>query len=465
MNPTFVRIWFIMIFTLVPISAGFSLSRIIWNWNMTFIKNRQPYSYFIWILMIAIEALAVAALLLVIQEGWTVQSVILVAVISAYVYNYITYALFFHRIWMVFFMPLFQKSLLNFDILEAKAVRSRNTLSNVWVKQRHRLGNSLVMFVIWFFFCCVFSGLTIYYGYRCGYKCLTSDYDQPPSLVHDVAAGCLVIFGVSMLCVQKFFTASDTFGISTELAIKVTVIATFCTISGLILKTEETTSVDKIMWTGILATSSLLVELFVTDYYMWAMTSRTTRSKNTTIVHDTIDLDIILKNENLFKKFEKHLTQEHSIENLNFLVSCIQYRRTVLYQGAIESSNCSDSEPENFEQLHWRNSVKPQTLANRNSNIPKMARLIYNEFCQTGSPQWINLGKETARLLSRRIKNLSNICDYPELDIFSEAFDCIRDLLSNDSLRRFKMNLDNDSKYYSGGLNGDKTPLLVAGEY
>jgi len=188
--------------------------------------------------------------------------------------------------------------------------------------------------------------------------------------------------------------------------------------------------------------------------------------KNTTIVLDTIDLEIVLKNENLFKAFEKQLRQEFSIENLNFLVSCIQYRRTVLFQGANESSSQLDSEPENFEQLHWRDSVKPETLAKRNSNIPKMARYIYNEYCERGAPQWINLDRQTARALSNRIKNLSNICDYPELDIFSDAFNHIHDLLSNDPLRRFKINLEGKyvkSKY--GRLNGDCREALLAGEY
>jgi len=355
--------------------------------------------------------------------------------------------------------------LVDFDILNAEAVRSRKTLSNVWVRQRQCLGNSMIMFLIWLFFCSVFSGFTIYYGLRCGYyTCLIRNALPTYNLVNDVANGSLVIFGVSMLCLQKFFTASETLGITTELAVKVTVIATFFTFSELIMNTNVITSEDKIRKGTILATCALLVELFVTDYYMWVMKS-SVRPKNTIIVHDAIDLDTILKNENLFKKFEKHLTQECSIENLNFLVSCIQYRRTVLFQGPIDSSIISDSEPEKFEELHWRNSVKPETLANRNSNIPKMARLIYKEFCQSGSPQWINMGKETSKILSSRIKNLSHNCDYPELNIFSEAFDRICDLLSNDSLRRFKMNLDKYSKYKSGGINGDYKELLVAEEY
>merc|ERR1719357_576261 len=107
---------------------------------------------------------------------------------------------------MLFYIPLLQKSLVDFDILDAEAVRSRKLLSNFWVMQRDFLGNPKVMFVIWFFFCCVFSGLNIYYGLNCTWMCLEKNYYPAYSLVNDVAAGCVVIFGLSMLCVQKLFT-------------------------------------------------------------------------------------------------------------------------------------------------------------------------------------------------------------------------------------------------------------------
>ena len=57
-NKTFLFIWCALAFTITPISAGFALILIAKNWNTIGIKNRQPYAHSLWILTVAIEALA-----------------------------------------------------------------------------------------------------------------------------------------------------------------------------------------------------------------------------------------------------------------------------------------------------------------------------------------------------------------------------------------------------------------------
>lgn len=186
----------------------------------------------------------------------------------------------------------------------------------------------------------------------------------------------------------------------------------------------------------------LLLQLLITDYYLWNTTSRV---KNLCInLDNSINMNLVLKNKKLFLEFEKQLQQEFSIQHLNFLVSCIRYRRMVTFLGdfGIESSTSgAESDRETSEWLQWTESIKSQIVDNSESNPSNMARFIFYEYFGREAPQKINLSEETARTLSNKIENLSDIYDYAERNLFCEAFDYIFDFLSKDALKRFKTHI------------------------
>merc|ERR1719510_2613482 len=106
--------------------------------------------------------------------------------------------------------------------------------------------------------------------------------------------------------------------------------------------------------------------------------------------------------------FEEQLKKEFNVQNLNFLVSCIHYSRTVIAQGQFGiGTSFTETEIETLNMLNWRG-----TREDENTDPNKIARFIYNEFCVRGAPQEIDLHENTSRRLSARIRNLSNVCNY-----------------------------------------------------
>merc|ERR1719320_7241 len=94
------------------------------------------------------------------------------AMVVTVVVGYLGYALFFHRIWMCVYKSLLQKSLGALDVwdfLSIRRLRTSNAISNLWVKQRHTLGNSLVMSVVWFIIWLLTGSLEMYYALSYGW--------------------------------------------------------------------------------------------------------------------------------------------------------------------------------------------------------------------------------------------------------------------------------------------------------
>jgi len=149
----FVHIWCYVFLVFIPISAGFALYIVVKNWRSTWIKNRQPCAHFLWILTMALQDIAWTVILLCnVGENPNPDNLFRAMVVTVVV-GYLGYALFFHRIWMCVYKSLLQKSLGALDVwdfLSIRRLRTSNAISNLWVKQRHTLGNSLVMSVVWF---------------------------------------------------------------------------------------------------------------------------------------------------------------------------------------------------------------------------------------------------------------------------------------------------------------------------
>lgn len=209
--------WCCLSFASILISSGFGLFLIAKNVNMTCIKNRQAKAHSCWIITITIEAIAWTVVLIITELNIVQPRTRFYIMVATMVVNYINWAFFLHRIWMLFYKSLQQKSLTDFNIFDEEARRTSKSLSNFWVTQRHRLGDSKFMSVIWFIFWCSLSVLLMYLSLECGVVCLTAKYNPPYDLLNELVAGFLVLFGLFMLGVQKLFTVSDSFSISTEL--------------------------------------------------------------------------------------------------------------------------------------------------------------------------------------------------------------------------------------------------------
>jgi len=377
--------------------------------------------------------------------------------------NYLCFALFFHRIWMCVYKSLLQNSFgaLNmWDIPSIHTLRSSTALSSFWVKHRYTLGNSIVMSVVWASFWLLTGSLELWYA-------LSVSWYFPPDvfptfdIINITVSSCMVGFGLLMLAVQTFFTVSDSFNICTELTMKCFVIMFFVIYAEILTHTNliaHGAQDDKWTWFLVVMSGEILLQILIADYHLYVSSRSSGKSRSNRF---TIDLNMVLKDENLFTKFEKQLKREFILENLNFLVSCIYFRRTVMRQGHFGiGTSFTESEGEIFNMLNWR-----ETMVDEDKDASKIARFIWSEFCVRGARQEINLNNQTVKRLSGRMKNLSNVYNYAERDLFDEAFDLIYDQLDNNSVLRFKgrLNLHSGTTCNVESIYGDGygMPLLA----
>jgi len=201
----------------------------------------------------------------------------------------------------------------------------------------------------------------------------------------------------------------------------------------------------------------------------------------------------VLECPSLFQAFERHLKREFTLEHLNFIVAVVHFRRlcdernrgqsrkiklirgeddvpksreismqawdsamnvcgsdtsngssvatsTLSSAGRRVSSNRRRSRP--TPRLHW---IKSQIK--READKQTTATFIFDEYCDRGAPQEINLSKEDRDHLIQFFSH-SELDDDELSNIFNRAFDSVLDLLENDSLRRFRRcsSFDKNSK-------------------
>lgn len=193
------------------------------------------------------------------------------------------------------------------------------------------------------------------------------------------------------------------------------------------------------------------------DYFLYTVSGSSEKSRSK---QNITNLAMVLKDENLFAKFEKQARSEFSVENLNFLVSCILYLLSVIRQGnfGIRSSD-TEADDEIFTML------RQDGMADEDEDPKKIARFIYREFCVQGAPQEINLEEQLFKKLSVRFKNISNVYSFVEKDVFGEAFDFIYDILDSDPILRFQTKLSStrgiQCNSYSTDGRGHRMPLLA----
>jgi len=210
----------------------------------------------------------------------------------------------------------------------------------------------------------------------------------------------------------------------------------------------------------------------------------------------------ILDSESRSHAFERHLKREFSLENLNFIVAVVHYRRlcekvthnshSTIGMLNLEKKTCRKMQeismqpfglscnPMSVDRSNGSyNSIPPtpscgplmseldtsspfcrsavsdlgNTAKHRSKRTPllswidskmelcadkeKIALFIFDEYCNRGAPQEINLGRRERNEL---VEFFSHSIEDPDKlnTIFDHAFDSILDLLENDSLRRFR---------------------------
>jgi len=179
----------------------------------------------------------------------------------------------------------------------------------------------------------------------------------------------------------------------------------------------------------------------------------------------------ILDSESLFDSFERHLKREFSLENLNFIVAVVHYRRLceerthnshstsgMLGRGKNTCRKMQDISMQPFGDAFNLVPLIPtcggNIIKHRNKRTPRLswiesevelcadkentALFIFDEYCDRGAPQEINLNRrernELVEFFSHSIKD-----PYKLNTIFDSAFESILDLLENDSLKRFRI--------------------------
>jgi len=430
---SFVHIWCYTLFVLIPISAGFALYKIVADRNSAWIKHRQPYAYFLWILAMALVDISWTVILYsLVGDNTDLDSIFWMFLITN-VGLLLSLTLYFHRIWMVVYKSLFQKSIEALDMWDVQAIqelRSSKGLSNFFLKSRHTLGNPYFMSVVWFSMWLLAGGLQLWYG-RGGFS-PPGNHIETWDIVNVVFGGCIIGFALLMLAILWFFTVADNFKIRTELTMKCLLITFFA----IFVETTWHTNfpmqnvLDKMITLFMVASGEVFLQILIMDYILY-MNSRFCGDPS----GYTINMMTVLKDEDLFIKFEEQQKREFNINNLNFLVSCIKYHRATMLQGQFGIGSISDESVSDIELLNWRE------ITEEDPNPNEIARFIYSEFCVQGAPQKIKLDDRTAENLLTRMRNLSNVCNYAERDLFSEAFDHIHDQLDKESMDRFKSKL------------------------
>jgi len=181
------------------------------------------------------------------------------------------------------------------------------------------------------------------------------------------------------------------------------------------------------------------------------------------IIERETTIEEVLNSEEAYREFEGHLQKEFALENLNFIVQVIMFRR-LLTKIKIRRAT---PDPKKFEEIlgirtrdlcdggpgkgdgkmelvvgdtapkiRWLKSIFTES-----HDCEERARFIYSEFCKRGAPQEINCGNAVQKSLRKFFEGQAYIaldCPSGLSDVFDAAFNKIMALLSDDSLRRFK---------------------------
>jgi hypothetical protein len=240
-----------------------------------------------------------------------------------------------------------------------------------------------------------------------------------------------IIFNLILTCCTRFHFY-DTNGCTREvrtLNCNMIVLAIGFSLASWVFSTKWSVD-DRLVITFIIGMTMLLFFQLILNWKLYQEMIIDCSSCTKPSLFDNFTIDDILNSSSMCKQFEHHLRMEFSLENLNFLKICDRYQDLVRHSNDYTGSSGAE------------NDCRDEFLVSFccSNNLPRrkttVARYIYEQFCVEGAPQEINLSRKIRRELREFFESNSHV--YAK-ELFDDAVNCIKDLLTHDSLRRFRV--------------------------
>jgi len=432
----------------LPSASTYGIWSIVSHWNPTSIKIRQQYSLLLMIVLLLLTSVGFFILIIVflIENQWTAYTFFFTNAMLIGLYSITSY-----RTWMSFYKSKFQLCLGRFDVDEMLRVCDKSEASNYlettgapigvrfgssWEKclinRRQSLESSWTMSKVFAVFSLSLVIVNIVIG--CNASGTLYDLDSPYKAYdcyNIVVSITFFIFNLILTCCTRcdFRDSSRCTGEVPTLYCYLAVLAVGFSV-GIWVTTMKSSVDDRLVITIIIWMTMLLIIQLIMDWKLYQETIRDCLTYTETSLRNNFTIDDILNNTLTCRQFEQHLRKEFSLENLNFIKACDRYQDLLRYSNDYIDSSGADNECSDEFLVSFcssKDGLRRKTI---------VARYIYEQFCAEGAPQEINLSKKIRQEL-REVFESSTEC-YAE-EVFDDAVDCIKDLLTNDSLLRFQV--------------------------
>jgi len=441
----------ILLSTFFPVAlllaACFGIWIVISNWNSSFIKVRQPQAQLLVIFVVFLTGIAGVSNTVMLFILKIHHRDVWYSIIFGNTSLLCFYAVSGYRTWMLVYKSKLQVQFAKFEVNDMlrsedrtrtvinRSDSLRTTISSsitsrwdkFWEDYGRWLGCSFVMSKVFTVYGLLITSIYLYITLNFGgLPSLWQTTFQPYDYVNMVALSIFIGFNV-VYAHCTIFNFSDSFHFTGEVLTVSCLFIVGFTIFWLVFRSAKYDHDDRVAVAFFTLIGTLLLILVNIDYHLYK--ARVSNYPKCSL-RKTVDVNIdgILNNVSICRQFEEHLRKEYSLENLNFLKACETY-----HMWFDQIDNWSQSSDEK-EMKSYK--IESLDISIDVSNKNKMARYIFGEFCERGASQEINLSRETIRSL----RNKFHRKDYPfEEEIFDNAIGCIKDLLTNDSLRRFKV--------------------------
>jgi len=487
-----------IVLSLIVTSIGLSM---VWNYRMTSaIMQRQPFVEALYLIsfFLMVSGWALSEFLFV--RKWVSPKTLETMLMFATNAKWLESLLYIYRVWRLVYKYALQKSFYclhsqscretqrNLSFVEKMWERMKITSHNIqncqiqdgyqrlenfpetkkyfgslknnfWIRFRGTLGSAKFMAAIIFI---VWVALGIFF-YFISFGPSRMDNHATIMMYTTIIVNAIWMLGGLLLIV---FDVHDVFRIKIELGSMVIPTAASIFFSYFFTKAGIVPNEKNAYTFGYLAAVACnFVNICLINFNVWrACVGYKSFTKERRVSEDSTIYDI-LENKCTFYAFVEHLKREFSLENLNFLVDVVMFRRLAGASRSKVSSKRKVNRECGFELLQIdeyqiidedqktiQRSVKLRWLKSKswhrkeNWDIKRRALFIYQEYCAPGAPQEINIPKSCRHWLvdffswSLQEDDMqSHVIDTNILPfVFDETFDKILDLLANDSLRRFK---------------------------
>jgi len=257
------------------------------------------------------------------------------------------------------------------------------------------------------------------YGVSSLFQTTMKDYDYVNMVVLTIFIGFNVVYAH-----YAMINCSDNFRFRGEVLTVSSLLVVGFLVFWLVFRAAKYNKTDRVAVAFFTLNSTFVLILVTIDWNLYKA-----RVWSCPKTYTNLTIDEIMGFPSILQQFEEHLRKEYSLENLNFLQTCQRYCE-ILRQG----DNRGTSSVETGFNIDGSTSLRcPMEIPSLKSS---MERYIFEQFCVRGAPQEINLSRE----ISRKLRDQFDLNDslFGE-EIFDDAIECIKELLTNDSLRRFRV--------------------------